>query len=217
MFSGIVEGMGTIKGIQKAGESARLTVDANFDSEDTQKGSSISVDGACLTVVDVYKKALTFDISPETMSRTTFSLLKVGDRVNLERSLRLSDRLGGHLVTGHIDGIGTLLEKEIFHDSVRIKIGVTQSIGRYLIEKGSIAVDGISLTINSCTASDFCVSIIPYTAEHTTIGMKKVGGSVNIEVDLIGKYVERLLKGNKNFPGQKKGIDLELLEKHGFI
>lgn len=217
MFSGIVEGMGTVKGIQKVGESARLTVDAHFGLEDTQKGNSISVDGMCLTVVDVYKKTLTFDISPETMSRTTFSLLKVGDRVNLERSLRLSDRLGGHLVTGHIDGIGTILEKEVFHDSIRIKIGVTQNIGRYLIEKGSIAVDGISLTINSCTASDFCVTIIPYTAENTTIGMKKVGDSVNIEVDLIGKYVERLLKVNKNFSGQREGIDLDLLEKHDFI
>lgn len=215
MFSGIIEGTGTVKGFQRVGESATLSIEADLDLEDTEKGSSISVDGACLTVVDISKRMLTFNVSAETLSRTTFSRLKVGHKVNLERSLKLSDRLGGHLVSGHIDGVGTILEKEILRNSIRIKIGVAQNIGRYLIEKGSIAVDGISLTINTCTDSDFCVTIIPYTAEHTTIGMKNVRDFVNIEVDLIGKYVERLLKGNRG--SEKRGISLDFLSKHGVL
>ncbi len=215
MFSGIVEGTGTLKGSQRVGESATLSIEADFDLEDTEKGSSISVDGACLTVVDISKRMLTFNVSAETLSRTTFSRLRVGHKVNLERSLKLSDRLGGHLVSGHIDGMGTVLEKEILRDSIRIKIGVAQNIGRYLIEKGSIAVDGISLTINTCTDSDFCVTIIPYTTEHTTIGMKNVRDFVNIEIDLIGKYVERLLKGNRG--SEERGISLDFLSKHGVL
>jgi riboflavin synthase len=215
MFSGIVEGIGIIREIGKVGESARIAVQPHFDMEETRKGESISVNGVCLTLVDTSKDLLAFDISPETILRTTFSILKVGHKVNLERSLRLSDRLGGHLVMGHIDGVGKILEKDILQDSTRMKIGVTKHIGRYLVEKGSIAVDGISLTINSCTASDFSVTIIPYTAEHTTIGMKKVGDSVNIEVDLIGKYVERLLKGY--IPSEKEDINTDFLSRHGFV
>jgi riboflavin synthase len=116
---------------------------------------------------------------------------------------------------GHIDGVGNILEKDILQDSTKMKIGVSKDIGRYLVEKGSIAVDGISLTVNGCTASDFSVTIIPYTAEHTTIGMKKAGDSVNIEVDLIGKYVERLLKGYA--ASEKKGVNIDFLSRHGFV
>ena len=159
------------------------------------------------------------DVSPETISRTSFKNVRIGERLNLERALRLSDRLDGHLVSGHVDGVGRLEKRESFANAVILSFSVPAELSRYMIEKGSVAVDGISLTINDCAQGAFQVSIIPHTAEITTIGFKAVGSAVNIETDIIGKYVERFVIREHN-PAEKKtggGIDLNLLSRSGFL
>ncbi|MDM8523227.1 riboflavin synthase [Desulfococcaceae bacterium HSG8] len=212
MFTGIIEGLGTITGIQSSGQGSCLTVDAGFTLEDTKIGDSIAVNGACLTAVMLEGKRFRADVSPETLRKTTFGRAKIGDRVNLERALRLSDRLDGHLVSGHIDGMGTMKDRKTTGNAIIITIEVPESLSRYMIEKGSVAVDGISLTINACDRQSFSVSIIPHTAGLTTVGLKKVGDPVNIETDMIGKYVERFVS-----PKKETGIDMEFLTKTGFV
>ncbi len=218
MFTGLIEGMGKISGIRRTYNEMRVTVTPLFDTADCQLGDSVCVNGACLTVTEMREGALSMDVSGETLSRTTLGLLRLGDDVNLERALRLTDRLGGHLVSGHVDGIGKILKKEQVHQSWFIRIGIEETISRYTINKGSIAVDGISLTINACEKDFFEVNIIPQTGMATTLLTKKIGDPVNIETDLIGKYVEKLFsKGRSGMEENKgSGIDFETLVKHGF-
>ena len=218
MFTGLIEGIGKISGIRRTHNEMRVTITPLFNTADCQLGDSVSVNGACLTVMEMREGALGMDVSGETLSRTTLGLLRLGDDVNLERALRLTDRLGGHLVSGHVDGIGKILKKEQAHQSWTIRIGIEETISRYTINKGSIAVDGISLTINACEKDFFEVNIIPQTGMITTLLTKKIGDPVNIETDLIGKYVEKLFSNGGGGQEERKasGIDLETLVKHGF-
>lgn len=195
-----------------------MTILAPFDLSTCRIGESISVNGVCLSVTAMKQQTFTADVSEETLSRSTLGLLKQGDEVNLERAMRISDRLGGHLVSGHVDGVGKIRKIEQRGASWRVEIGIDPGVARYTIEKGSIAVDGISLTINRCNETGFEVNIIPQTAGETNILNKKVGDPVNIETDLIGKYVEKFLLRGKD-PDRKQGssrVDREFLSKYGF-
>ena len=221
MFTGIIEGLGTIAGIRSSGQGKRLTVEADFSLDQTKIGDSISVSGVCLTAVKIDGKRFEVDVSPETLQTTTFGQAKVGERLNIERALRLSDRIDGHLVSGHIDGVGVVKKRESLSNAIIVTIGVDASLTRYMIAKGSVAMDGISLTINARESDNFSVSVIPHTAQLTTIGFKNKGDRVNIETDMIGKYVERFISGR---PGRSKGnclkqgsIDHAYLVKTGFI
>ena len=219
MFTGIIEGLGSIVGIRPSGLGRRLTVDTDFDLGDTKIGDSLSVSGACLTAVIVEARRFQADVSPESLDRTTFKKIKVGDRVNIERALMLNGRLDGHLVSGHVDCIGTVMGRKLVGNATIITIEVPPSLSPYIIEKGSIAVDGISLTVNHCTRTHFDVSIIPHTGILTTIGHKQVGEQVNIETDMIGKYVERVLSHYQNNTKEtsESSIGMDLLAKTGFL
>ena len=219
MFTGIIEGLGTITMIRPSGQGKRLTIEADYPLDQTKIGDSIAVSGACLTVVVIDGKSFEVDVSPETLSKTTFGRAKIGDDVNLERALRLSDRIDGHLVSGHIDGTGSVKNIKTSGNAIIITFAVSESLSRYMIIKGSVAVDGISLTINSCDKISFEVSIIPHTAKLTNIGLKKIGDHVNIETDMIGKYVDRFVK-NDDYGEEKAGkssIDKKFLAKSGFL
>ncbi len=220
MFTGIIEGLGTISEIRSSGQGQRLTIDADFVLDQTKIGDSISVSGACLTVVGIDRKRFIVDVSPETLAKTTCGSARIGDQVNLERALRLSDRLDGHLVSGHIDGPGTLKQRKTNGNVIIVTIGVPENLARYMIKKGSVAVDGISLTINACNKNSFEVSIIPHTAKLTTMGFKKISDPVNIETDMIGKYVERFTTERKTGPSAKESessIDIQSLARAGFL
>ena len=219
MFTGIIESLGTLTAIRPEARGKRLVIDSDVLFEGTRPGDSIAVNGACLTAVSLSGHRFEADVSPETLLKTTFGLAKIGDRVNLERALRFSDRIDGHLVSGHIDGMGTIQQRTSVDNAVIIAIGVPGALSRYLIEKGSVAVDGISLTINKCWEGGFEVSIIPHTAKWTTLPKKRQGDPVNIETDMIGKYVERFLLYREQNPDtpEKPSIDLAFLEKTGFL
>jgi riboflavin synthase len=221
MFTGIIEGLGTISGIHPAGQGKRLTVKADFSLDQTKIGDSIAVNGACLTVIKIDGKRIETDLSPETLKASTFGKAKLGDRLNLERAMRLSDRIDGHLVSGHIDGIGIVKNREKQGNALVLTVEVPEAVSRYMIHKGSVAVDGVSLTINASDAESFSVQIIPHTAGATTIGLKQNGDPVNIETDMIGKYVERFLRGASVQKSEKgnasSGIDMEFLAKAGFL
>lgn len=221
MFTGIIESFGTIKQIQSEGEGKVLHIGCDLDLSASKIGDSFNVNGACLTAVSLDKKAFKVDMAPETVERTTFKQLTVGSRVNIERALKLSDRIDGHLVSGHIDGTGTISSMTRKSNAVIIKIDVPSELAADMIEKGSVAIEGISLTINRCSDRDFEVSIIPHTADITTIGLKRVGDKVNIETDMIGKYVKKNLMGslskNDALPKGKKDISRELLARNGFL
>ena len=221
MFTGIIEGLGTISAIRPAGQGKRLTIDADFVLDQTKPGDSIAVNGACLTVVKIRAKRFEVDLSPETLATSTFDKARRGDRLNLERAMRLSDRIDGHLVSGHVDGIGVIQQHDKRGNAILMTIAVPETLTRYMIRKGSVAVDGISLTINTCDTTSFTVSIIPHTASITTVGMKPKGDAVNIENDMIGKYVERFTRGKAVQDGEPTaaptGIDLQLLAKSGYL
>ena len=193
----------------------------NFLVDQVKIGDSLSVSGACLTAVKIDGKRFEVDVSPETLQTTTFGQAKVGERINIERAMRLSDRIDGHLVSGHIDGTGIVKQRESLSNAIIITIEVDESLTRYMITKGSVAMDGISLTINTCESDNFSVSIIPLTAKLTTIGYKNKGDRVNIETDMIGKYVERFMGDmpgrNKKNRSKQPLIDHAYLVKTGFI
>lgn len=217
MFTGLIEGIGKVKELSRFGKDLSITISPLFDMPDTRTGDSISVDGVCLTVTRVAPGSFRLDVSEETLSRSTLTGIKVGDEVNLERALRVTDRLGGHLVSGHVDGVGRILKKEQRQRSWVLWFGVEENLLRYIIEKGSVAVDGISLTVNRCDDHGFEVNVIPQTGKETGILKKKVGDPVNIETDLIGKYVEKFfLKSNGPHPKKASLIDEKLLRTHGF-
>ncbi len=218
MFTGLVEGLGKVKSVRRVSDDMTVTVVPSFDMADCRVGDSISVDGVCLTVTDLSEGAFSMDVSGETLSRSTLGGLRQGAELNLERALRLSDRLGGHLVLGHVDGLGTILKKVPQQRSWIIRIGIDPQLSRYTLEKGSVAVDGISLTINRCENNFFEVNIIVQTGKETTLLKRKVGDRVNIETDLIGKYVEKLFLKHRSTRDEKtpSGIDLEMLIRNGF-
>ncbi|MEW6671566.1 MAG: riboflavin synthase [Thermodesulfobacteriota bacterium] len=221
MFTGIIEGLGTVVKLRSSGRGKRLVVTADFELTGMKIGDSVAVNGACLTAVMINANRFEADLSPETLSRTTFHKVRTGERVNIERALRLSDRLDGHLVSGHIDGIGTVSGRESDDNAVIVTIDVPAALSHYMIPKGSVALDGISLTINHCSHGRFSVSIIPHTAKLTTLGFKRKGDAVNIETDMIGKYVERFVRsgddGQKKESGKKAAVDMDLLAKSGFL
>jgi riboflavin synthase len=214
MFTGLVEGVGEIVGLTPLAEGVKVTVKTPFPAAELSLGESVAVAGACLTVVAIAPPVASFEVSPETLARTTFPLKKVGDRVNLERSLRLGDRLGGHLVTGHVDAAGVVGQLRSGPAYFQLQIELPAPLGTLVIEKGSIAVDGVSLTVNSIKGAAFSVNIIPFTARKTTLEALRVGDRVNLEADLIGKYVARLL-GKDSGIGQ--GVTMEVLARHGFL
>jgi riboflavin synthase len=218
MFTGLIEGVGTVKAIRRVRDDVKIVIRPRFSMEDCRAGDSVSVDGVCLTVTEITEGALIMDVSRETLSRSTLGDLRQGNAVNLERALRLSDRLGGHLVSGHVDGIGSILKMESRQRSWLIRVGIDAGLSRYIIEKGSVAVDGISLTVNRCGEGFFEVNIVPFTAKETTLLRKGVGDRVNIETDLIGKYVEKFFSRDRGVDNGKAGprIDAEMLLKHGF-
>lgn len=211
MFTGLVVDMGEIVSVTKRDSGARLFLNAESVSEGARIGDSISVNGTCLTVVEIKGKTLGFDISDETLRSTNLGSLRKKDRVNLEPSLRLDSRLGGHFVTGHIDGVGTIKSKSAAGDVHKIVIGAGSDIIRFLVEKGSVAVDGISLTVVEVLPKGFSIVIIPHTAALTTIGFKGPGDTVNIEVDILGKYVSKFLH-----KGQDSGL-MKALSEEGFM
>lgn len=193
MFTGLVEDVGQVEDLKLDKESAVLTIKSGLSLRALRLGASIAVNGACLTVVRKNKRSFRVDVSPETLRCTTLGTLRVGDFVNLERSLRLQDRLGGHLVTGHVDGTGIVQSIQKKSDFTFISFRVIGSLGSLLVSKGSVAVDGISLTVNACGSRSFSVAIIPFTLEHTNLRVRRVGDKVNIETDLIGKYVYKFV------------------------
>ena len=212
MFTGIVEGKGELKEIKRAEKGYVLSVLAPFDLSKDKIGDSIAVNGICLTATAIKSNLFSADVSEETLSRTSLAHLKAGSPVNLERALRAGDRFGGHIVTGHIDGTGKIIKKEARRESIYLEISVNEDILRLIVEKGSVAVDGISLTVNGVQSHSFSLNIIPHTLEITTLGLINSGDEVNIETDIIGKYVEKLTTGKK-----RGNIDMGLLEDCGFV
>ena len=217
MFTGIIEEMGVIKEVSKARQGSSVSILAKTVLEGLKAGDSLTVNGVCLTVVAFARTEMKADLSPETAKVTTLGSLKAGDPVNLERAMRLGDRLGGHLVSGHVDAIGTIRARVQEGDALQLTIEAPREVLRYCVPKGSITVDGISLTLNEVTDRGFRVTIIPHTAKVTTLGIKQVGDAVNLEADLIGKYVERLLPGHESGSRPDIKIDKEYLQKRGLI
>ncbi len=217
MFTGIAEGTGILLEKKSVGGGFGFRLEAGFDLSHPVEGESIMVNGICLTAYDIKKRTFSVDVSPESVSRSTLGHLSIGDRVNMERALRLSDRLGGHIVSGHVDCKARVTEIEKVGDYTLFSFLLLEKLGRYVIEKGSIAIDGISLTVNACEEENFSVSIIPHTLQVTTLGQLKKSSEVNIEVDLIGKYVEKMMlaqpEGGKN---KESRINPGFLAEHGF-
>jgi len=214
MFTGIIEDTGKILRIENRGQEKRLILEIRFDLTEVQLGDSINVNGVCLTVAEKKEQTIGLDLSPETLQRTTLTKLKQGDKANLERALKLSDRLGGHIVTGHIDGIGVISERRTERNFIHLRIRVPHSVSKYVVQKGSIAIDGISLTVNEYQGEEIRLTLIPYTLEKTNLMEKRVGDEVNVEADILGKYVEKVLDQGG---GKAKRIDLSFLKEHGFI
>jgi len=218
MFTGIIEGLGIITSIRKTGNGIRLCLKPVFSLQSTVgpqssllspqpkdcrlpiAGESISVNGVCLTVAEIHnpKSAISFDVSPETLKSTTLGELKVNDKVNLERALRATDRLGGHIVTGHVDGVGSIKDKRKEGEYTFYTFSAPAEVLRYLVKKGSVAVDGISLTVIDIGDNYFKVATIPHTLKVTTLGFKGIGDRVNLEADILGKYVEKFLYNRDN-------------------
>lgn len=201
MFTGIVEELGTVVSVTPLGDSARLAVRAPLVTEDAGHGDSIAVNGVCLTVVELVNDTFTADVMGETLRRSSLGALAVGDRVNLERPATLASRLGGHLVQGHVDAVATVVERIPGEHWETVRLAMPAPLTRYVVEKGSIAVDGISLTVMAIGADWFTVGLIPTTLEHTTLGFATVGTPVNLEVDVVAKYVERLVTAGAQAAG----------------
>ena len=217
MFTGLIQDLGKIQSRERRGEGFFLTVATGLLLSDVKIGDSIAVDGVCLTVVRLSARAFTAEVSPETLKRTTLSKATAGRSVNVEKSLRLSDFLGGHLVSGHVDGTGEVVGVLKEGNSWRYRFRAPQEIARYLIEKGSVAVDGISLTVAEIEEPEFAVAVIPHTAQSTTLGMKKTGDPVNLEIDPLAKYVEKFLRQAQGPAARGSRLEAGFLAQHGFL
>jgi riboflavin synthase len=218
MFTGLIERVGVVRELRRSAGSAILTVTAPFAEASYLLGESIAVNGACLTVIAFGGGSFQADVSPETLDCTTLAAVKAGQQVNLERALRLGDRLGGHMVSGHIDTVATLSDRRNDGNAQRLTFALEATFNRFLVEKGSVAIDGISLTVNSVEAESFSVAIIPHTLLNTTLSGMKIGQRVNIETDLIAKYVLRLFPGGRAAsPPERPPLSLDFLAKHGFL
>jgi riboflavin synthase len=216
MFTGLIEDVGTIREIRRGQESMRLTIATSLPTNELALGDSIAVNGVCLTATHLGTGVFGADVSPETLACSTIDRLGPGASVNLERALRVGDRLGGHFVSGHVDGIAMLTARGREGNSIRLTFRLPAELTRYLVVKGSVAVDGISLTVNRVATDSFDLVMIPHTLERTTLRQIRTGDAVNLEVDLLGKYVERLLAGLPT-TGRPGGLGLETLAKHGFL
>lgn len=217
MFTGIVEEMGAVTSLEKTLAGMRMTILASAVLGDLKIGDSVSVNGACLTVVSKSEGSFSVEVSPETLSVTTLGLVAVGTAVNLERAMKLNERLGGHLVAGHVDGVGTIRRRAQEGNSIVFSIEAPPDVLRYCVPKGSVTVDGTSLTVNDVADHEVSIAVIPHTAKATTLGLKQVNDAVNLESDLIGKYVERLLQGRTQVSTPAPAIDKEYLRKRGLI
>ncbi|MHC1480159.1 riboflavin synthase [Frateuria aurantia] len=212
MFTGIIQAVGSLRRREARGGDVRLTIDTGrLDLGDVALGDSIAVSGVCLTVVTLEDRGFTADVSNETLSLTTLGGLASGDPVNLEKALRLADRLGGHLVSGHVDGLGRIVSITPDGRSLRWVFEVPPALSRYIVAKGSICIDGTSLTVNEISGTRFGVNLIPHTVENTAFKRRRAGDLVNLEVDLVARYIERLVGGQGT-----DGISTEFLQRHGF-
>jgi len=209
MFTGIVEGLRKVKRLTMKGADAVLEIEAGINMSEVSLGDSIAVNGACLTVTSKNQQNFQADVSAETLARTTLKLLQAGHKVNLEKSLRVGGFVGGHFVLGHVDATGRILSRTQKSGSLILAVEINDDLSRYIVEKGSVAIDGISLTVNKLEKNRFYVNIIPHTAANTTLVIKKEADWINIETDILGKYVEKLLQ-------TPQGIDKDFLTKHGF-
>ncbi len=217
MFTGIIQDIGKIQRLERRDQGLRLDIATLLDLSAVKLGDSVAVDGACLTVIQKTPSTFSVEAGKETLERTTLSTEREGQRVNLETSLRMSDPLGGHFVSGHVDGTGEIIEKKEEGNSLRYRFRAPQEISRFLIEKGSVAVDGISLTVAECQDQEFSVSVLRYTADQTTLGRKKVGDRVNLEADMIAKYVEKFTRPGEKKESKESRLNLPFLAEHGFV
>ncbi len=215
MFTGIIQGLGHVESLSRRGEAMRMRIAVQgLDLGDVSLGDSIAVSGPCMTVVSLAPASFAVDVSPESLARTTLGSLAVGATVNLEKALRLADRLGGHLVSGHCDGIGEVIAREDLGSCVRFTLNAPAALARYIAMKGSIGVDGVSLTVNAIKGATFDLLIIPHTLERTTLGSLARGSRVNLEIDLLARYLERLLAADAT---PDAGLTLDRLRETGFL
>ncbi|HMB16562.1 MAG TPA: riboflavin synthase [Pelovirga sp.] len=215
MFTGLIQSIGQVRSLEGGGDSGHLRIASSLVHDDLSLGESIAVNGVCLTVTSWDRDSFTLDVSPETLRTTTLGALSPGTAVNLERALRLSDRLGGHLVAGHVDSVGTVRQMRKEHNAIYFEFAAPASSLRYIVAKGSVAIDGVSLTVNQVFTDRFSIMVIPHSLEQTCLKERRVGDAVNIETDLIGRYVERFV----NHPSGTSGGSLsrEFLAKNGFV
>lgn len=216
MFTGIIEEIGVVKSIRMGAQSAVITIQAKKVMEDIHVGDSIAANGVCLTVTSFDKNSYSVDVMHETLRRTNLGTLKSGSRVNLERAMAADGRFGGHIVAGHVDDPGVITSMEKDDNAIWITIQTTPSVLKYIVEKGSITIDGISLTVAKVDDKSFAVSVIPHTGANTTLLEKKPGDTVNLETDMVGKYVEKLLRYEEKDEKTQSGITMDFLKNHGF-
>ena len=216
VFTGIIEEVGVVKSIRMGAQSAVITIQAEKVMEDIHVGDSIATNGVCLTVTSFDKNSYSVDVMHETLRRTNLGTLKSGSRGNLERAMAADGRFGGHIVAGHVDDPGTITSMEKDDNAIWITIRTTPAVLKYIVEKGSIAIDGISLTVARVDDKSFAVSVIPHTGANTTLLEKKPGDTVNLETDMVGKYVEKLLRYEESEEKPQSGITMDFLKSHGF-
>lgn len=219
MFTGIIEAVGTVRAIEPRGGDVRLSIaTGKLDLGDVKLGDSIATNGVCLTAVVLPGDGFAADVSTETLTRSTLKSLKVGDRVNLEKALMPQSRLGGHIVSGHVDGIGEVVSRDVSARAVLFRIKAPDELAKYIAEKGSITTDGISLTVNGLRGTEFDLTIVPHTVQETNIAGWQPGTKVNLEVDVIARYLERLLLGEKAADaGHQSGVTMAFLAENGFL
>lgn len=215
MFTGIIEEVGTVRAVQRGAHSSRLTVGADCVLSDLKIGDSVAVNGVCLTAASLDADSFTADVMHETLNRSSLGRLTAGGHVNLERAMTVGGRFGGHIVSGHIDGTGRIAALRRDDNAVWYTVEPPPALLRYIVEKGSITLDGVSLTVAAVTAETFSVSVIPHTAQQTILHEKRPGDTVNLETDILGKYVERLLQPREK-PSQSGGLTADFLTRHGF-
>ncbi len=216
MFTGIVQAVGTLRSLEERGGDRRFDIEASaLDLNDVRCGDSICVSGVCLTATDIGTNNLSTDVSVETLANTTFSRLVVGDAVNLEKALTPTTALGGHFVSGHVDGVGEIVDRRQAGRSVAMRVRTPANLTKYIARKGSVCIDGISFTVNDVQGPEFEVNVIPHTLEHTTAGLFKVGRKINLEVDIIARYLESLLHGDEQAVNSE--VTGKFLMEHGFI